>query len=140
MGKYQKGFTLIELLAVIVVLGIILAIAIPKITESINNSKIVAFENQKEIMLKSGKEYVQLNNIPSGIVSYDTLIKVGKLKDGIKDNKGNVLDRNNTLIDTINNKVIYSTDINEILENKIASMSNSAGLSLFDYKIYGSSV
>jgi type IV pilus assembly protein PilA len=37
--KDQKGFTLIELLAVIVILGIIAAIAVPTITGVINKSK-----------------------------------------------------------------------------------------------------
>ncbi|MGX6442930.1 prepilin-type N-terminal cleavage/methylation domain-containing protein [Neobacillus sp. K501] len=37
--KEQKGLTLIELLAVIVILGIIAAIAIPSINNVINNSK-----------------------------------------------------------------------------------------------------
>jgi type IV pilus assembly protein PilA len=37
--KKNKGFTLVELLAVIVILAIILAIAIPGIGLIINNSK-----------------------------------------------------------------------------------------------------
>jgi len=37
--KEQKGFTLIELLAVIVILGIIAAIAVPTISRVIDNSK-----------------------------------------------------------------------------------------------------
>lgn len=37
--KNRKGFTLIELLAVIVILAILLAIAIPKVTQYISNSR-----------------------------------------------------------------------------------------------------
>ena len=36
----RKGFTLIELLAVLVVLGIVLVISIPSITDAYKNSKI----------------------------------------------------------------------------------------------------
>ena len=36
--KNKKGFTLVELLAVIVILGIILLIAVPKITSTISNA------------------------------------------------------------------------------------------------------
>ena len=39
MKNKVKGFTLVELLAVIVILAIILVIAVPKITDTIKNSK-----------------------------------------------------------------------------------------------------
>ena len=35
----KNGFTLVELLAVIVILAIILVIAVPKISDTINNAK-----------------------------------------------------------------------------------------------------
>ena len=41
MKLNKKGFTLIELLAVIVILGVLLAIAIPSVTKYINISKRV---------------------------------------------------------------------------------------------------
>lgn len=56
MFKSKKGFTLVELLAVIVILAIILAIAIPSITTLINNSKKGAFESNVK-MLAAGIEY-----------------------------------------------------------------------------------
>ena len=46
----KKGFTLIELLAVIVVLGIILAIAIPSITGIIEESKKNSFIKSAEMI------------------------------------------------------------------------------------------
>lgn len=49
--KNKKGFTLIELLAVIVILGVLLGIAIPKVTQYINNSK-------KESFISFGKLFV----------------------------------------------------------------------------------
>ena len=42
--KNKKGFTLIELLAVIIILGIILAIAVPRVLNVINTQRENAFE------------------------------------------------------------------------------------------------
>lgn len=49
--RKNKGFTLIELLAVIVILGVLLGIAIPKVTQYINNSK-------KDSFISFGKLFV----------------------------------------------------------------------------------
>ena len=60
--KYEKqGFTLVELLAVIVVLGLILSIAIPRITELIENARINAYIQNEEIMIRSTMNYIALN-------------------------------------------------------------------------------
>jgi type IV pilus assembly protein PilA len=62
--KEQKGFTLIELLAVIVILGIIAAIAIPSITTIINNSKEDAIRADGKLILNAAKLYYTENGMP----------------------------------------------------------------------------
>ena len=54
--KYKKGFTLIELLAVIVILGLVLVIAIPKITQTVQNSKKRTFELTTRAIIKGAEE------------------------------------------------------------------------------------
>jgi type IV pilus assembly protein PilA len=54
--KNKKGFTLVELLAVIVILAIILAIAIPGISGIINSAKKGSFESDAK-MIVTGIEY-----------------------------------------------------------------------------------
>ncbi|MFA5407827.1 MAG: prepilin-type N-terminal cleavage/methylation domain-containing protein, partial [Bacilli bacterium] len=49
----KKGFTLVELLAVIVILAIILAIAVPGIASLIGGSTKSSFENDAKMILKS---------------------------------------------------------------------------------------
>lgn len=58
--KDKKGFTLVELLAVIVMLGIILIIAVPKITDTIDNAKLSAFiDTTKMIATSAETEYTK---------------------------------------------------------------------------------
>ena len=58
--KKKNGFTLVELLAVIVILAIILVIAVPKITDTIKNSKIASFESSaKTIAAQAEKKKME---------------------------------------------------------------------------------
>jgi type IV pilus assembly protein PilA len=56
--KEQKGFTLIELLAVIVILGIIAAIAIPAISNVISKSNAKADAQEAVQIINAARMYV----------------------------------------------------------------------------------
>ena len=60
----KKGFTLVELLAVIVILGIILLIAVPKIISTVDGAKISTLEDTvKMIAASAEREYVSRNTL-----------------------------------------------------------------------------
>lgn len=62
----KKGFTLVELLAVIVILALILAIAIPTIGSLVDNARKTGFENNAKLLLRSFKndyDYKSASNI-----------------------------------------------------------------------------
>lgn len=77
--KEQKGFTLIELLAVIVILGIILAIAIPAVGSLINNSRIDAHISNAQQLEASAKLYFAEYPTDSD-VTYGELLTAGLIE------------------------------------------------------------
>lgn len=89
MKRNEKGYTLIELLAVVVILGIISAIAVVGIGQLINQSKERTFVSQalhlKEAanLLITSERVKNPDSIPSK-VTYETLLQEGfleKIKD-----------------------------------------------------------
>ncbi|MEM5012211.1 prepilin-type N-terminal cleavage/methylation domain-containing protein [Niallia taxi] len=71
--KNEKGLTLIELLAVIVILGIIAAIAIPSIANIIEKSRFDAIKADAVQILNGAQTYISSNDYETGELSEDEL-------------------------------------------------------------------
>ncbi|MGG4166865.1 prepilin-type N-terminal cleavage/methylation domain-containing protein [Rossellomorea vietnamensis] len=86
MLKNERGLTLVELLAVIVILGIIAAIAVPSIGNIIEKSRADAVKAEGIQVLNAAKLYVSSEKIPDGTTS----IGADQLKDYL-DNNGDIM-------------------------------------------------
>ena len=70
----KKGFTLIELLAVIVILGVLLMIAIPKVSQYINGSKKDSFIDEGKLYIDAVRNDMTSETYPAPINTNDVLI------------------------------------------------------------------
>ena len=75
----NKAFTLVELLGVIVLLGILGIVIIPKVGDSITNSKETAYITQEEQIKKAANDFV-IDNIELFDNTNTVTIKLGVLK------------------------------------------------------------
>lgn len=87
----KKAFTLVELLAVIIVLGILLVIIVPKIFSTISKSKEDIYKVKEDQMKKAAEDYT-LYNVTEMPTSIGTKINInlidlinGKFINQIKD-------------------------------------------------------
>ena len=76
--KKENGFTLVELLAVIVILAVILVIAVPKITDTIKNSKIASFESSAKTIAAQAEKKKMENEIleDTGSINCSDVVKL----------------------------------------------------------------
>lgn len=82
--KNQKGFTLVELLAVIVILGIIAAIAVPSIGNIIQKSREDAVLADAQQFISAAELYAVSNDVTAGKLSYEELDPFLKISDESK--------------------------------------------------------
>jgi type IV pilus assembly protein PilA len=92
----KKGFTLVELLATIVIMGIIIAIAVPSYIHITQSTKEKAYESKKEYIEAKAISYASENDLDPATITVADLINAGYIEadsDGKFSNpKGGYLD------------------------------------------------
>ncbi len=96
----KKGFTLVELLAVIMVIALIAAFALPQVLTQFTNYSEGLSEKQKEMILEAGRAYVEENSatysktenscIPLQRLVDTEYLNADFVKDALGDNYNNV--------------------------------------------------
>lgn len=92
----NKGFTLVEVLAVLVILVVIMSIAVPNISSSLERSKAKQDDARKEVLKSYAELYIvdYKNSITTSEPCYITLNELVNggyaSEDEIKDSDGNV--------------------------------------------------
>lgn len=76
--KNNKGFTLVETIAVIIILGVVLSIAVPSITNVVKSTNKNRMISDAETFISEVKEYVESDTI--GNTPSDHKYELGNIK------------------------------------------------------------
>ena len=76
--KNNKGFTLVETIAVIIILGVVLSIAVPSITNVVKSTNKNRMISDAETFISEVKEYVESDTI--GNTPSDNKYTLGNIK------------------------------------------------------------
>ncbi|MFL9650531.1 prepilin-type N-terminal cleavage/methylation domain-containing protein [Exiguobacterium chiriqhucha] len=129
--KDERGLTLVELLVVVVILGIIAAIAVVAIGGIIENSKKDAMVADAKQMVSSAKIYTASNDVTDGTVlnyngassgTVDVSSYIGSLKDPFKSSGG----YNTATVTVTKTAEKYSYTVNLVGEKFVLSGNESA--------------
>lgn len=78
--KNNKGFTLVETIAVIIILGVVLSIAVPSITNVVKSTNKNRMISDAETFISEVKEYVESDTIGNTSDTYTLKDIKGKTK------------------------------------------------------------
>lgn len=117
----RKGFTMIELLAVIVVLGIVLVITFPNMTDVFKSSKLKSEEAFVERISQSIDSYVTLNSSSIGFFEYGTAEK----NYGGSDHTVNIYKETITMNTIISSNIITGKDYKNPGNENVACNKNA---------------
>ena len=101
--KNNKGFTLVETIAVIIILGVVLSIAVPSITNVVKSTNKNRMISDAETFISEVKEYVESDTI--GNTPNDKKYTLGSIKSKLSKSPYGEEYKKNSYVDITNYSV-----------------------------------
>lgn len=103
--KNNKGFTLVETIAVIIILGVVLSIAVPSITNVVKSTNKNRMISDAETFISEVKEYVESDTIGNTSEKYIYTLKDIKDKTKLSKSPYGKEYKENSYVQIVNNNV-----------------------------------